>query len=172
MISRETIRSYSISGRRGWSRGGDRRRCGEPFRTDQIGLITKLTKTPRATPLFECFVATATAEALQIDSDVDVAEFFKVADEIGVERFFQEPSKVLCIDFDSRQIGMMSDANIGKAKIAQKIFRLFDLGKGSNGDGSAIGNARGEAGESGFLPIGKLEAVGQLANVGLAQPRF
>src|SRR5258706_701227 len=109
MIFRGIIRLCSTSGRRGWSRARARRRSEGLFRISD-GLVT-----------------TPAAESLQVDCDVGVAKLFEVLDQIAAERLPKKTSKIAGIHFNSRQIRMMADAEIGKSMVAQKIFGFFDL---------------------------------------------
>src|SRR5438445_5810946 len=67
---------------------------------------------------------------------------------------------------------MVANPEICKAQIAEKIFCAFDLRKGLDGDGSAVGDARGETGERRFPPIWEIKAIGQLADIGFGKSSF
>jgi hypothetical protein len=135
-------------------------------------VTTKVAKPRRTEWLFERFVGAAGAKPLEVERDVGVAELFEVLEEIGAEGFFQEAREVLSIYFDSGEGGMVADADVGEALVAEEFFSAFDLGEGLDGDGGAVGDAGGEAGEGGFFPVGEIQVIGEGADVGLGETGF
>jgi hypothetical protein len=53
---------------------------------------------------FERFISTAGAEALEIEGDIRIAEFFEVTEQLGPQRFLEKAGKIVGIYFNSRQI--------------------------------------------------------------------
>src|SRR5258706_6770244 len=113
------------------------------------------------------FVPASASEALKIERDVSVTQLLEGAKHFFSQRLFKQARHVLGGDLDASDLGMMADAEVGKSTVVKEGFAALDLREHPDGDGGAVGDAAGEAGEGGVFPIRDCERPGEAAGGGV-----
>ena len=113
----------------------------------------------------EDVVHAAGAVAFGVESDVEEAQRLD-----GGGNFFEDgesegAGEVLAGDFDSSEVAVVPDADLGKAESVKGRFGLLDLREIFAGDRAAVLDARGEAGGGGFVGEGEVGFAGQLTDL-------
>src|SRR5438552_18625455 len=115
-------------------------------------------------------VRAAGLEAGQIDRHVEIAELAEALDDRLAPPVLPEPRQILERDLEPGQPVVMAHPELAKAQRADEFLGPVHLAELLGGDPVAVLKARGETRERRLVPRGQTERLGQLADLGLAEP--
>ena len=99
----------------------------------------------------EDVVHAAGAVAFGVEGDVEEAQRLDGGSDFFEDGESEGAGEVVAGDFDSGEVAVVPDADLGEAECVKGRFGLLDLGEIFAGDRAAVLDARGEAGRGGLV---------------------